>query len=116
MSAPGSALSGTSTFTVTGVDEIDLLTLGHMPGGARRAHASPPQDIDVTGLGLRAAQVRVLAQSAILVPGEHITITADYDPAAILDVIHHDVPGFSMIEYRASGPQQWRVTVTRVSC
>ncbi|WP_062078957.1 DUF2249 domain-containing protein [Demequina globuliformis] len=102
--------------TVVGVDEIDLVTLGHMPGGASRARASKPRDIDVSGLGERAAHVRVLAQAAVLVPGESFTLTSAHDPAHMLDLVHTEVPGFCMVEYREAGPARWRVHLTRVTC
>ncbi|WP_061962291.1 DUF2249 domain-containing protein [Demequina flava] len=101
--------------TVVGVDEIDLVALGHMPGGPRGAHASTPRDLDVRGLPERAAHVRVLAQVAVLVPGESITVTADADPHHLLDLVHDEVPGFCMFEYREHEAPLWRVSITRVT-
>lgn len=110
------AADDTTWSTVMGVDEIDLVALGHMPGGARRARAYAPRDIDTRGLDERATHVRVLAQAAMLVPGESITVTSASDLADVLDLVHTEVPGFCMVEHRESGPQQWRAVLTRVTC
>lgn len=114
--ADADATEAQAWHTVTGVDEIDLVTLGHMPGGARFARANAVRDVDIRDLGDRASHVRVLAQTAVLVPGESVTVTAGADPSAIIDLVHDEIPGFCMVEYRENGPYQWRVVVTRVTC
>ncbi|MDE0572929.1 DUF2249 domain-containing protein [Demequina sp. B12] len=109
-------VSATGFAPYGGIDEIDLIALGHAPGGARAARQRAPRDIDLRDLLPRQREVRVLAQTASLLPGESVTVASNAPMDGLLDEVYLEVPGFCMFEYREQGPDVWRVEITRVNC
>ncbi|WP_084078112.1 DUF2249 domain-containing protein [Demequina sp. NBRC 110057] len=96
------------------IDEIDLIALGHMPGGAALARPRPLAHLDLTGLDPQAARQVALAEVARLVPGDTIIVVTADAPFALLDALHSATDGRCLFEYLATGPEAWATAVSRL--
>ncbi|GMA34048.1 hypothetical protein [Demequina litorisediminis] len=96
------------------IDEIDLIALGHMPGGASMARSRPLANLDLTAHDAAAARTLAIAEVTRMVPGDAMVLLTASEPYALLDALHTHADGRCMFEYIATGPETWATAITRV--
>lgn len=77
--------------------------------------AVQPDDLDVRLLAHGERHERIFAAVAALQPGEAFVLANDHDPRPLRAKLETLEPGQIGWEYRAQGPDVWRVEISRVA-
>ena len=77
--------------------------------------AVQPDDLDVRALAHGERHERIFAAVAALQPGEAFVLANDHDPRPLRARLETLEPGQIGWEYRAQGPDVWRVEISRVA-
>lgn len=97
------------------LDDIDLITLGHAPGGATQALPAAARSLDLSGRPPHEWPATAVVEARRLVPGASIVIVTDAAPDAMLDALYAGAGDAVMIEYLATGPEHWASAITRIA-
>ena len=76
---------------------------------------SAPTDssIDVRAIPRGQRHLLIFRQFESLSPGEAFELVNDHDPLGLLHQFHQLLPGLFTWDYRAQGPEEWRVVIGR---
>ena len=75
--------------------------------------ASELLSVDLRPLPRPQRHLLVFRQFEALAPGEAFELVNDHDPLGLLHQFHVLVPGQFTWDYRAQGPEDWRVVIGR---
>ncbi|HEY3437242.1 MAG TPA: DUF2249 domain-containing protein, partial [Actinotalea sp.] len=110
---------GAETATVTELPTelpTDVATAASvLPAEAATAPSALAGDLDVRALAPAQRHERIFAAVAALLPGEAFVLTNDHDPKPLRYQLDAEEPGQIGWEYRAEGPDVWRVEISRVA-
>lgn len=73
-------------------------------------------DLDVRGLPRAERHAKIFAAFGDLAPGEAFVLANDHDPLPIRAKLEADHLGTLGWEYLASGPDVWRIQISKLTC
>ena len=88
---------------------------GATPASALSEQEPQPGDLDVRSLPPAQRHALIFSTVAALLPGEAFVLTNDHDPKPLRYQLDAEEPGQIGWEYRAQGPDVWRVQISRVA-
>ncbi|WP_084101128.1 hypothetical protein [Demequina sp. NBRC 110051] len=96
------------------LDDVDLITMGHVPGGAALAREAAPAHLDLTATHPAQWGACVIGEACAMVPGDCAVVVTPAPPFAMLDALYAVTGDAVMIEYLATGPDAWVSAITRI--
>ena len=96
------------------LDDVDLITMGHVPGGAALAREAAPTHLDLRATPVAHWATRVSREVCTMVPGDSAVVVTPAPPFAMLDALYAVTGDAVMIEYLATGPDTWVSAITRI--
>ncbi|WNB85645.1 DUF2249 domain-containing protein [Cellulomonas sp. ATA003] len=87
-----------------------------LAAGPRTASGVAADDLDLRPLTREQRHDTVFAAAAALVPGEAFVLAVDHDPVPLRERLLAQEAGELGWTYLQSGPDLWRVEVSRVTC
>ncbi len=96
------------------LDDVDLIAMGHVPGGAALARESTLQHLDLTTTPPARWGACMIREASTMVPGDGVVAVTPSTPFAMLDALYAVTGDAVMLEYLATGPHAWVVAITRI--
>lgn len=84
-------------------------TCSHTPN-----HPDAAPIIDIRGLACARRRGTIFAVFNSLEAGEKLELVNDHDPLGLRGFLDEAAPGGFEWDYRAEGPEEWRVVLTRL--